>query len=389
MSTGRPLRVLRLIARMNVGGPAWQATALTERLDPDQFETRLVTGEVDVGETDYLDLRAPELPVLRLPTLGRSIRPGGDVRALIDVIQEIRRFRPHIVHTHTAKAGVIGRIAARIARSPLTVHTFHGHLLHGYFGSVGTTAVRVVERELARRTTRLVAVGEQVRKDLLEAGIGLPEKFSVIAPGVELPPVPSRDRARTILGLPRESVVVMLVARMTPIKRPDRFVGIARRLAGAYPQAVFAVAGDGELASDVRRMSADLGERFRMLGWRSDLENVYGAADVIVLTSDNEGMPVSLIEASLAGVPCVTPDVGSAREVVDDGTTGFVTSTDEESLVRAIKILLDDPLLRRQFSKAAQNRARSLFGVNRLVRDTEELYFRLAAELVGGRNSVD
>lgn len=391
MSRAPRVRVLRLIGRMNVGGPAWQVTALTEGLDAARFETLLVTGEVDVGETDFLHLRAPHLPVERLPTLGRSIRLGGDVRALADVVRVMRRFRPHIVHTHTAKAGVIGRVAARLADVPITVHTFHGHLLRGYFGPLGTGAVRIVERSLARQTTGLVAVGDQVRRDLLKAGIGRPEQYTVIAPGVELAARPTRSEARRALGLPTDADVVMYVARLTTIKRPDRFVDVAHRLAETHPRAVFAIAGDGELADRLRRTTADLGARFRMLGWRADLENVYAAADIVALTSDNEGMPVSLIEASLAGVPCVTTRVGSAPEVVEDGVTGIVTGTSPSELADAVARLLCNAATRRRFGEAAQARAERLYGVDRLVADTEMLYGHLIDDerLDGGRRRRD
>jgi hypothetical protein len=167
-----PVRVLRLIARMNVGGPALQVVALQRGLDPERFESRLLIGEPGEGEADYLQLRAPDVEATLVPGLGRSIRAAGDARALAAVIGEIRRFRPDIVHTHTAKAGVLGRIAAGVTRVPHVVHTFHGHLLHGYFGAAGRRAVVTTERVLARRTDVLAAVGAQVRDDLLAAGIG-------------------------------------------------------------------------------------------------------------------------------------------------------------------------------------------------------------------------
>ncbi|MDT7539995.1 MAG: hypothetical protein QOI82_3580, partial [Actinomycetota bacterium] len=177
----RRVRVLRVIARMNVGGPALQVTALTLELDPARFEHRLLTGSVGPDEADYVELRAPGLPLTRVAGLGRSPRPLDDLRALRALIRHMRDFRPDIVHTHTAKAGVLGRVAARIARVPATVHTFHGHLLHGYFSTAVTRLVILTERALARRTDRLVAVGAQVRDELLAAGIGTPAQYAVVA----------------------------------------------------------------------------------------------------------------------------------------------------------------------------------------------------------------
>ncbi|MEJ7583480.1 MAG: glycosyltransferase, partial [Acidimicrobiales bacterium] len=194
------LRVLRVIARMNVGGPARQVAVLSRHLDPTRFEQRLLVGSVGAGEADDLQLRDVDLPHRRVAGLGRAPNGLDDVRALATLVREVRRFRPHIVHTHTAKAGVLGRVAALAARAPgsgpALVHTFHGHLLHGYFPARITTAVIAAERLLARRTDRLVAVGARVRDELLAAGIGRPDRWAVLPPGIELRAVPDRAAAR-------------------------------------------------------------------------------------------------------------------------------------------------------------------------------------------------
>jgi glycosyltransferase involved in cell wall biosynthesis len=288
----------------------------------------------------------------------------------------MRAFRPHIVHTHTAKAGVLGRVAAKAAGVPALVHTFHGHLLHGYFSPPVTRAVVQTERGLARVTDRLVSVGAQVRDELLAAGIGRVGQYSVVAPGIALPAMPSREVARDALGLPREVPVIVFVARLTAIKRPERFVEIARRLEASHPAAVFAVVGEGDRLADLR---AGAPANVRFLGWRGDVEIVYAASDLVVLTSDNEGMPVSLIEAALCGVPAVATDVGSVREVVLDGRSGWLCPTDVEALTRAVDTALRSPDLA-AFGVAAQSHATASFGRARLVSDTERLYEELAAE---------
>ena len=244
-------------------------------------------------------LRAPDLPFTRVPGLGRSPRARDDFRAFSALVQHMRQFRPDVVHTHTAKAGVLGRLAARLARVPMLVHTFHGHLLHGYFSPAVTSTVIHVERVLARGTTRLLAVGEQVRDDLIRAGIGHADQYVVMPPGIPLGPLPAVGAARKALDLPETGPVVMLMARLTAIKRPDRFVEMAKVLAPTFPEATFVVCGDGELASELRQAGAPLGDRFRLLGWRPDVETAHAVTDVAVLCSDNEGMPVSLIEAGL------------------------------------------------------------------------------------------
>jgi len=368
---------MRVIARMNVGGPALQVTALTTGLDPERFEQRLLVGDVDEGEADYLVLRAPEVPAIRVPGLGRSPNPIADIRALARIRREIRAFRPHIIHTHTAKAGVLGRTAAILSRSRTRVHTFHGHLLQGYFSPTVTRAVIMTERMFARRTTRLVAVGRQVRDDLLAAKIGRPDQYVVVPPGVQLPPAPSRDEARRRLGLPLDAPVVAFVARLTQVKRPDRFAHAARALSETHPDAVFLVAGEGDLLDSLRSEMATLGDRARFAGWRGDVETVYAASDVVALTSDNEGMPVSLIEAASVGCPAVTTRVGAAAEVVIDGVTGFVVDVSAEAVASGLSRLLEDSDLRNRFADAARAHASEHFSRSRLISDTANLYEEL------------
>jgi glycosyltransferase involved in cell wall biosynthesis len=364
---------------MNVGGPALQVTALTTQLDPERYEQRLLVGDVGEGEADYLSLRAPDVPAVTVPGLGRTPNLTGDVRALAALRREIRTFRPHIVHTHTAKAGVLGRAAAMAERVPTRVHTFHGHLLHGYFSPLATRAVVTAERGFARRTTRLVAVGQRVRDELLAARIGRPEQYVVVPPGVQLPPAPIRAAARVGLGLPLDGPVVAFVGRLTQVKRPDRFAEVAIRLARVRPGAVFVIAGEGPLLPDLRARLAPLGDQARLLGWRADVETVYAAADVVVLTSDNEGMPVSLIEAASVGCPAVTTAVGSAGEVVLDGRSGFVVSPDVDAIADATGRVLDDPALRSRLARAASVHAHACFSRDRLVADTAGLYDELVA----------
>ncbi len=379
VDAGEPVRVLRIIARMNVGGPAWQSSVLTRGLAGHGYETRLLAGRVDKGEADFVALRDPDLPVVDIEGLGRSVRIGGDLRAFVSICREIRRFRPHIVHTHTAKAGVLGRLAAFVNRVPVRVHTFHGHVLHGYFSPPVSRLVRLVERVLARGTTALVAVGERVRDELVEAGIGQRDRFTAIAPGVEEPPAIDREIARQLLGLPLEMPVVMFVGRLTAIKRPDRLVEAFGMVLERIPEAVLAVAGEGELLEEVRRSVERLGDSVRLLGWQSDVGRLYAAADLVVISSDNEGMPMTLIEAAMAGVPGVTTDVGSASEVVVHGSTGLVVAPDARDLADAIVALLVDDDRRSDMGRAAAEQAIVRFGAARLVADHVALYRRIIA----------
>ena len=375
-----PLRIMRIIARMNVGGPALQAVALMRGLPAESFDQRLYAGFVGPDEADYIDLRAPGVKVHRVSTLGRRIRLADDARALAALTAEIRRFRPHIVHTHTAKAGTLGRAAAMLGHAPVRVHTFHGHLLKGYFPPRTARLVVAAERMLAKHTDRLVAVGEQVRDDLLRAGIGRSGQYAVIPPGTQIGSLPDRQSARSQLGLPADGLVVAYVGRLTRIKRPDRMIDVARRVLAAVPNAQFVVCGAGDLEPEVSSAAVQLNGSMSLLGWRADVETVYAAADLIVLTSDNEGMPVSLIEAALAGVPAVSTNVGSVAEVVQHNTTGLLTQCDAGDLARSVVRLLRDEALRLRLGVAAAAWSRQQFGPDRLVSDVQHLYEAIALE---------
>ncbi|MFD9359177.1 glycosyltransferase [Streptomyces sp. NPDC060031] len=368
---------MRVIARMNVGGPALQVSTLMGGLDSELFDHRLFAGFVGPDEADYVEQRAPHVQVCPVPTLGRAVRPTDDLRALSALTAAMRRFRPHIVHTHTAKAGALGRMAAVLARVPVRVHTFHGHLLQGYFSPAKTRLVVQAERSLATVTDRLVAVGHSVRDDLLAAGIGRPGQYAVVPPGTTPAAAPGRSEARRQLGLPEDSLVVAYVGRVTRIKRPDRFLSVAREVRHTFPAARFLVCGAGDLHGDLEA-AGDLRDSLHLLGWRADVETVYAASDMVLLTSDNEGMPVSLIEAGLAGVPAVATNVGSVAEVVQDGQTGLLARRDADDLTRHTVRLLGDDVLRRRMGEQARAWTARHFGAERLVQDTHDLYASIA-----------
>jgi len=368
VAAARPVRVAHVIARMNVGGPARILAGLLEAVEPDVLDQTLITGEVGPGEEDWFRLRGGEdARVRRVPSFGRAVAPVADLRTLRRLTAELRRLAPDVVQTHTAKAGLLGRVAARRAGVPHLVHTFHGHTLHGYFPRAVTAVFTALERRLAPRTDRLLAVGARVRDELLAAGVGRPGQYEVLPPGVAVPPDVDRDGARQELGLPGGAAVVAFVGRLTAVKRPDRFIAAAHRVAAAHPRTVFVVAGDGELADEVRAAAAAGPADVRLLGWRPDVDTVLAAADLVVLTSDNEGMPLSLIEAAMAGRACVTTDVGGAGEVVEDGTTGRVVATDAAAVADAILELLGDADRLTAAGAAARDHARRRFGLPALA----------------------
>jgi glycosyltransferase involved in cell wall biosynthesis len=376
----RPIRVLRVIARMNVGGPAWQVSVLTRGLENAGFTTELVCGEISEGEADFLALRDPQLEVTRVETLGRSLSALDDVRAFFKLVKIMRETRPHIVHTHTAKAGVLGRLAAVVTRVPIKVHTFHGHVLHGYFPPIVTRIFIMIERVLARFTHGIVSVGSQVRDDLLAVRIGKMKKFTVVAPGVAPAKINDRNSCRESLNVGLDAQVILFIGRMTAIKRPDRLLEAFAIVVNRHPRACLLLAGEGELFEITKQQAESLEGSVRFLGWRSDLSQLFSAADVAVLSSDNEGMPVTLIEASMAGLPCVTTDVGSAREVVLHDETGFVVNPNSTDLAEALIQLISDDALRKKMGGAAKTHAENNFSSDRLVQDHFDLYRRLMTE---------
>ncbi len=394
------MRVLRLITRLNIGGPSIQAIALSDRLAARGFTTKLVHGTLGAGEGDMRYLLPASVDVDCVPTLRREIAPASDINALFRILALIREFRPQIIHTHMAKAGGIGRLAARLhnrqtppnARVKI-VHTYHGHVLDGYFSPAVTSVFLGIERSLARATDRIIAISPSIRDELLhEQRIGTPDQYLVVPLGFDLTKLAAIDdtaraSARASLGIAPAAHVVSTVGRLTPIKQHRLFLETARLVAAADPDAIFVVAGDGELRMELEQRARSLGlaDRVRFLGWRRDLEVVYGATDVFLLTSRNEGTPVALIESLAAGVPGVSTDVGGVRDVFlplpgSDEPLGLVAPYDDApGLARAVETLLVDQARRRAIGERGRTAMLSRYGIERLVDDVESLYRQLLA----------
>lgn len=370
-------RILRVITRLNIGGPARQALLLTRSLSPD-FETELLTGVPDEGEGELSD---PSVPVTRAP-LGRALNPSADLRAYWFLKKHLASGDFDLVHTHMAKAGALTRRAAlRSARLPKLVHTFHGHVLDGYFSKPVQRVFIDIERRLARRTDALVAVSEEVRDDLLDLGIGSEEQWRVVPLGFELGPlleVQGRSGfLRERLGLGDEPVVGVL-GRLAPIKDHLTLIDAMALVPGAH----LVVLGDGEMRGEIEeRVSAlGIGDRVHMAGWVLDIPAAIADMDVVALTSRNEGTPVSLIEASACGRPVVATDVGGVRAVVRDGETGILVSASDVSAVAAgLERVLGDQALAARMGAAGREHVRQRFTAERLVSDIRSLYTELLA----------
>ncbi len=381
-SLGGP-RVLRVVTRLNVGGPARQALFLTREMRDRGFQTRLVWGAS--GPREGTMEPPPDMPATFMPWLTRELSPAQDLRAFRDLRSMMRRWRPQVVHTHLAKAGALGRVAARTTNVPVTVHTFHGHVLQEYFSAMKNAAYAKAERGLAARTDALVAVAPWVRDELLARGIGTERNWHVVPVGVDLAPLlgvrPDAREARSRLGLPLDGPIVGCVGRLVAIKDHDTFFQAAVRVAQAVPNATFVLAGDGELRERLQKEATELlGDRVRFLGWVDDLPTLYGAFDVVALTSRLEGTPVSLIEASAAGKPVVATNVGGVGDVIRDGNTGLlVPPRDPVAVAANVVTLLQDPEGARRMGEEGVRWVEGRFSDRRLADDLSGLYTDLLA----------
>ncbi|MFH0947005.1 MAG: glycosyltransferase family 4 protein [Planctomycetota bacterium] len=378
------IRIARILGRSNVGGPTRTVLHLTRHLAAEGFETLLIVGHPGEREGELIPRDEPA--VVRLPGLRRSLG-WSDLRALRLLRKILEEFRPHIVHTHAAKAGALGRRAALgLKARPIVVHTFHGHVLDSYFPKVVSLLFRQLERRLARSTDCLVAVSASDAKELSEThALAGPELFEVIENGIDLAPFRPPDAAlrqagRLRLGADDRARLILVPARLAPIKQHRLLFDALDRLPAAVLPVEVHLLGDGPLRKDLERRASKLreGVAVRFHGFRDDLPAVLPAADLVALSSRREGMPLALIEAMAAGVPVVATAVGGVPELVLPGKTGLlVPDGDIGSLAFALGRVLSDLQLARRLGLAGRQRALERHGLDRVVREHAELYRRL------------
>jgi glycosyltransferase involved in cell wall biosynthesis len=385
-----PIRVLRVIARLNMGGPAIHVANLAAGLETRGYHTTLVAGSLARGE-DSMAFVAERLgvEVVDIPDMQREVAPFHDVRSIRRLTALMRAERPHILHTHTAKAGALARaaaLAAGRARPPIVVHTFHGHVLKGYFGRGRTAFFKQVERSLARYSDVLVAVSPEVRDELVEHGVAPMEKFTVIRLGI-----PLADRLgdasagldyRVLYGIPQDAFVVGWVGRMTGVKDTDAVLEILRATRERDIDAVLCMVGDGPDRERLEQVAHDLGiaRSTYFVGYQTDIAGYYRLFDAFVLPSVNEGTPVSAIEALASGTPVVATRVGGVPDVVTDGVDGFlVPPRDTEAAADRLAQLARDPELRARLGETGRANAQARYSVERLVDDVDRLYRELLA----------
>ncbi len=406
------MKILRIIARLNVGGPARHVVWLTKGLNDEEFTSILAAGTVPSGEEDmaYLAKENGVEPIF-IEAMSRELSPK-DIVSLFKIYSLIRREKPNIIHTHTAKAGTVGRSAAFLYRwfTPAAligrprriavVHTFHGHVFHSYYGRLKTSVFVLIEKLLARFVTdRIVVISSQQFNEIhSEVGIGSKEQFAVIPLGIDLAPFSARpnsaDGIRGLLPVDSSTLLVGFVGRLTEIKNIPLFLQAARAYETAddptLPKAHFVIVGDGHLRASLEAQSERLGIRnITFLGNREEIESVYAALDVVALTSLNEGTPLSLIEAMASGTPIISTMVGgvvdllgTAREKMD----GFfvcergigIDGGESETFVKGLIYLLKNERLREVLTTRGSEFVRENYSKDRLIADIRQLYRQLA-----------
>lgn len=384
-----------MIARLNVGGATQQVCLVREEL-LHAFDTHLVAGRLAEGESDMSYLLSSEDNVFRLPEMSREIS-FSDAVAFWKILKFMRRVRPRIVHTHTAKAGALGRLAARMAGVPVIIHTYHGHVFYGYFNRFWTRVLVGLERFLGRFSTRIIAVSESQMQELSIKYKVVPcEKISVVPYGFDLGALGcyEREEVRRSLGLAADDFVVVWAGRLVPIKDVELLGRVIRQTVEKKLRIRFLIVGDGTERAKLESMLSGCSSA-RLLGWQQNMGRIWSAADVALLTSRNEGTPIALIEAMAAGVPFVATQVGGVRDIaagplrdLPDGfgveaANGFVTARTPEALIYCLDLLARQPERARQMGAHGRSFAHERFSTSRMIADLTSLYNGLLSETQG------
>lgn len=383
-------KVLRIINRFNIGGPTFNATFLT-RFISDDFETLLIGGLPEEGESDSFHIpKEYNVEPLLIEELKREPNFKTDQQAYIRIKKIIEEFKPDIVHTHASKAGAIGRKAAFSCKVPIVVHTYHGHVFHSYFPKWKTYIIKQIERKLAKKTTAIITISETQKKEICEEHkIAANDKTVVIPLGFDLDKFnldleEKRKNTREVFKIEQDEIAIAIIGRITKIKNHDFFLDVIEKILSQNQMIkikVFIV-GDGDLKNHISNRVNNLNEKFGnkiiMTSWIFDIASFNPGMDIICLTSDNEGTPVSLIEAQASGIPIITTDVGGVRDIVSDGNTGFIIpKNDLNKYSEKLLELIQNKEKREAFSKNGWGFVKEKFHYSRLVKDVETLYLKL------------
>ena len=389
MPIDRKIKILRIINRFNIGGPTYNATFLT-RFMSDEFETMLIGGLPEEGEADSLHILNDYgvTPIL-IPELKRNPNFLSDRKALKKIKSIIKEFRPDIVHTHAAKAGALGRKAAFDCKVPVVIHTFHGHIFHSYFGKFKTEVFRRIEKRLASKSTGIIAVSEQQKKELSEKfRIANKSKIEVIPLGFDLNPFQvdletKRKKTREKYHLTDNQVAIAIIGRLAPIKNHKLFLDSIEKVnSQTTKKLVFFIVGDGEtkkeIEEQIERINSNQTIDIRLTSWIHDIKTFNAGMDVICLTSDNEGTPVSLIEAQACNIPIISTDVGGVKDILLENETGYIVpKNNSEKFAEKLLLLIEDEKKREKMSQNGWLFVKDNFHYQRLVKDTEKYYLNL------------
>jgi glycosyltransferase involved in cell wall biosynthesis len=383
------MRIVHVIARLNVGGAALHVLQLAHEQAQRGHDVVVVAGTLAAGE-ESMEYVADDLGVElhRLPVLQRELSPRADSAAILALRRIIRERRPSVLHTHTAKAGATGRLAALIsghARPRAIVHTYHGHVLSGYFSRRWERVFRLIERALAYASGKLIAVSEEVRDDLVRFGVARADRFAVVPYGFDLPEWneaddESRRELRREIGAGEEAFVVGWAGRLTAIKRPLDLIRTLRALLASDVDALLVLVGDGEDRVDVEALAAELevADSCRIVGFQKSIRPWYSSFDALLLTSANEGTPVVAIEALAAARPVVATRAGGTGTVVRNGESGYLEAIgDTQALADRLAALARDPVLRARMGEAGAQDVRARFAVGRMADEVGAIYDRL------------
>lgn len=377
------IKVARIITRLNVGGPAYQATVLNHLLANRGYETLLIHGHIAEGETSF-DSLLNEYPLQSIycKDLRREISPIHDIAALAQIMRILKQFQPDIVHTHTAKAGLLGRIAAQILGVRGIVHTYHGHVFEGYFGGPKAKMILRAERFLAKRTDRLVAISERLKDELCEKfQIAPPEKFVTIELGLPLErflKLPERGLFRQKFNLGDDAILIGTLGRLAPIKNHQKMLAVMAELIHRHPDKDIhlIIGGTGVLENELRESTARLGlmEKVHFAGLVEDLPQFYADIDMALLTSDNEGTPVTLLEAQAAGKWVVAPNVGGIADVLNSQAGSLVMPNQVSAYVAALSSVIETGSQRAASSLTAREKIVQRFNSSNLSDNIDHLY---------------
>jgi glycosyltransferase involved in cell wall biosynthesis len=376
------IKVVHIVTRMNTGGVAVLITDLVSGLDSQIYDVKLITGKCSPDEEDYLKARGIALHEIRIDSMGRSLKPIMDLMAFLRLIKTLRQLNPDIVHTHTSKAGLLGRLVTRIVTPNAKIaHTFHGHLLEGYFSKAATNFLIITERNLARISDVLISMGNEVKRNLLDVKIGKNEQYVIAFPGVKLnQPNLQNQQVLKFKEDCEGQVIFTFVGRLSPIKRCDRILELARASVIAEQNIHFLLIGDGELREELEIQSAGLPVTF--VGWQSRIEDWLAASDAAILLSDNEAVPLAMIEAGYARLPVIATNVGSMSDVVINEVNGYLVETNLDDILKKTLLMAKNPGLRDQMGIKGRSLAIEQFSVEAMISKHEEIY----SQLVGRSN---